>query len=297
VVAIVQQSQQETSAARAFWQSKMQEHPNIAGGLAIALEVVGFFLNGHFLVRLGQWLIRVAGYVAETALLFAVLWISGTSVAPGLVELVMSAQTMQYFVSVALLALALIPEIILGNAIVNALGHVQTATQQRTPVAWAWAGLFTLPTVLFLGLTAYTLNAMVQSGGNVVQASTGLVGLRCFAGWTYGLLAMVYAGVGRKMLSQGQLAVTPAQTETVSIEEPDGEPERNTTLHLVETGVETVSLEASEQIETTKPAPTASERAARIMKRHRNLTATELAKRADITPQYAGKLLKKQANG
>jgi hypothetical protein len=215
MAAIMQQPAQETSAARAFWQEKMQEHPNLAGLLAIAGEVAGWFLNGHFLVWLGQWVIRVSGYIAETALLFAVLWISGTSVAPHLIELVMSEQTMHYFVSVALVALALIPEIILANAIVNALSHIHTATQQRTPVAWAWAVLFTLPTLLFLGLTAYTLNTLVQSDGNFVQASAGLVGLRCFAGWTYGLLEMVYAGIGRKMVSQAQPVITPAPVQPV----------------------------------------------------------------------------------
>ncbi len=212
MAAIVQQQQtQETSAARAFWNSLMGKHPNWQGWLAIAGEVAGFFLNGHALIRFGQWVIRVTGSIAETALLFAVLWISGTSVAPHLVELVMSEQTMQYFVSVALIALALIPEIILANAIVNALSHIHTATQQRTPVAWAWAALFTLPTLLFLGLTAYTLNSLVANGGNFVQASAGLVGLRCFAGWIYGLLEMVYAGIGRRTLNQAQLIVTPAQ--------------------------------------------------------------------------------------
>src|SRR6266536_1402612 len=199
---IVQQQPQQESAARAFWNAKMQERPNLAGGLAIAGEVVGYFVNFHFLVALGRWVLRVGGYIAETALLFAVLWISGTSVAPGLVELVMSEKTMQYFVSVAVVALALIPEIILANAIINALGHVHTASQQKTVVGWIWATLFTLPTILFLVLTAVTLNRLTSNGGNFVEASKDMLGLRCFAGWTYGLLEMVYAGVGNRMVYQ-----------------------------------------------------------------------------------------------
>ena len=105
MAAIVQQqpaARSEESAARQFWREKMDEHPNSAGLLAIAGEVAGFFLNGHFIVALARWIIRVSGYVAESALLFAVLWISGTSVAPHLVVLVMSAKTMQSLVSVAL---------------------------------------------------------------------------------------------------------------------------------------------------------------------------------------------------
>jgi hypothetical protein len=201
----------EESAARQFWGEKMEAHPNIAGALAIAWEIAGFFLNGHCLVVFSRWILRVSGYVAESALLLAVLWISGSSVAPHLVELVMSEQTMQSFVSLALIALALIPEVILANAMVNALGHVQTATQKKTIVSWVWAALFLIPTLLFLLLTAYTLNTLVQSGGNFMQASTGMVGLRCFAGWSYGLLEMVYAGVGRRTVSQAQPILTPAQ--------------------------------------------------------------------------------------
>jgi hypothetical protein len=202
----------EESAARQFWREKMEKHPNLAGGLAIASEVAGFFLNGQVLIRFGQWMVRVTGSIAETALLFAVLWISATSVAPHLVELIMNEQTMQYLVWLALIVLALVPEVILANALVNALGHWHSVTlNRRNLLSWAWALLFTVPTALFLGLTAYTLNTLVANGGNFVQASTGLVGLRCFAGWTYGLLEMVYAGVGRTMINQVQPPITPAQ--------------------------------------------------------------------------------------
>ncbi|SRR6266487_1467904 len=202
----------EESAARRFWRSKMQKHPNLAGTLAIAGEVAGFFLNGHFIVALARWMIRVGGYVAESALLFAVLWISATSVAPDLIELVMSAKTMQYFVSVALIVLALIPEIILGNAIINAVGHWLLVERSRYNImAWVWALAFTIPTVLFLYLTAYTLNTLAANGGNFVKAGAGMIGLRCFAGWAYGLLEMVYAGVGRRMVSQAQAVITPVQ--------------------------------------------------------------------------------------
>jgi hypothetical protein len=372
MAAIMQQSvqAQETSAARAFWQSKMGEHPNVAGLLAIAGEVAGWFLNGHFLVWLGQKVISISGRVAETALLFAVLWISGTSVAPGLIELFMSAKTMQYLVWLALIVLALIPEIILGNSIINAAGHWQNVASERHNVmAWVWAILFTIPTVLFLILTALTLNALVSDGGNFVQASNGLVGMRCFAGWTYGLLALVYAGIGRKMVNQAQPIITPAQPVQPTpaqqidyqeiarqllplvvapiqqangdvIQELRGEIERLSeqivNLQAVQITAKSepveepeqeniVNLQAYREVQSdepeTRPKPritvnlkpersaarvepknepargngTAQEKAARILKRTPEITASELAKRAGCTPQYAGRLLKKQA--
>jgi 2-oxo-4-hydroxy-4-carboxy--5-ureidoimidazoline (OHCU) decarboxylase len=377
MAAIAQQSSEE-SAARRFWREKMAAHPNVAGGLAVAGEVAGFFLNGHFLVRLGQWVIRVSGSIAETALLFAVLWISGTSIAPGLVELFMSEKTMQSFVSVALIALALIPEIILANAIVRALGHIHTATQQKSPVSWAWAVLFTLPTALFLGLTGYTLNALVQSGGNVVQASAGLVGLRCFAGWAYGLLEMVYAGIGRRTLNQAQPTITPAhpppvqndyqeiarqllpliaqevrqalpdttgmgeqlQQLRVNLEdvttlllppsatksetspstpgnsaeyrslqdlETEDEPFVDTReQHVVHAANErpqaritqklsTTRAKSTAKMSTTNARVTARQKALQLLKKHPEMNATTLAKKAGITRQYASKILAEQA--
>jgi hypothetical protein len=376
-MAAIMQSQQssDVSAARAFWQSKMQKHPNIAGLLSITQEVAGFFLNGHFIVALARWIIRVSGYVAESALLFAVLWISATSVAPGLVELFMNAKLMQSLVSVALIVLALIPEIILANAIVNAAGHWLTVARDRHNVmAWTWAIAFTLPTLLFLFLTAYTLNTLAANGGNFVQASTGMVGLRCFAGWSYGLLEMVYAGIGRKMVGQAQPAITPAPVQPTPAQqidyqeiarqllptlrdelkqivpdttglveqlhqlrttvetlaarnmdesEPLDEPGQENILNLqsyrqvqnneplIETESEpkpriTVNLDELENepvIETkrepkrepTKGNGTAQERALRVLKKYPNASPSELAKRAGITPQYAGRILKQKA--
>jgi hypothetical protein len=364
----------EVSAARTFWQDKMQEHPTIAGLLAILGEVAGFFLNGHFIVALARWIIRVSGYIAESALLFAVLWISATSVAPGLIELFMSEKTMQSLVWLALIVLALIPEIILGNAIISVAGHWQAVASDRHNVmAWVWAIAFTLPTVLFLILTALTLNALASDGGTFVQASNGLVGMRCFAGWTYGLLALVYAGIGRKTLNQAQAIVTPAaQPVPVPVQtldyaeiahqllptlrnelkqangdvtqelhkemqahmaqlseqivnlvavqipaksEPVEEPVQEKIVNLQsyrevhddETADEpetrptpriTVNLQAAKSETKREPAKasgTAQEKAARILKRTPKITASELAKRAGCTPQYAGRLIKKQS--
>jgi hypothetical protein len=200
------------SAAVVFWNEMMKRHPKLHGWLAIAGAVLGFFLNGHFLVAAGRWVIQVSGYVAETALLFAVLWISGTSIAPSLIEIVMSKEIMAHLVMVALITLALIPEIILANAIINAVKHWITVGHDRRHVmSWVWAFLFTIPTLMFLALTAYTLNSLGSNGGNFVQASTDSLNFRMDAGWIYGLLEVVYAGV-RKLAPH--LAVFPQQKQT-----------------------------------------------------------------------------------
>jgi hypothetical protein len=192
----------QKSSAQEFWDSKMEAHPALHFVLSIICEVAGFFLNGHFLVFTGRWVIRVSGYVAETALLFAVLWISGTSVAPSLVELVMSKTFMDYLVMLAMVVLALIPEIILANAIINSIKQWMNVVQDhRRIMSWVWAILFTIPTCMFLVLTAITLNTLGAHNGNLVQISSDTLNFRMDAGWTYGLLEVVYAGV-KKLFPQ-----------------------------------------------------------------------------------------------
>lgn len=192
----------QKSSAQEFWDSKMEAHPALHFVLSIICEVAGFFLNGHFLVFIGRWVIRVSGHVAETALLFAVLWISGTSIAPSLVELVMSKTFMDYLVMLAMVTLALIPEIILANSIINSINQwMNVAQDRRRVISWVWAILFTLPTLMFLILTAITLNTLGANGGNLVKISSNTLNFRMDAGWTYGLLEVVYAGV-KKLFPQ-----------------------------------------------------------------------------------------------
>ncbi len=204
----------DNNQASIFWHQQMDKHPNLFGLLSTIGAVASFILNGHVIVWLGRWVIRVSGYVAETALLFAVLWITGTSVAPELITLFMKPNVMQYLVWLALVVLAIIPEIILANAIVNAVGHWLSVLHNRRSVnAWIWAIAFTVPTALFFVLTAITLNTLGANGGNIVKASASTVNLRVDAGWMYGLLELTYAGV-KKFLGP-QWANTPAAQPNV----------------------------------------------------------------------------------
>jgi len=215
----------EPGAAGAFWQGWMQRHRTLAGLLATIAAAFSFVFNGHIIVYSSRWVIRVCGYVAEGALLFAVLGISACSVAPKFVEVFISAALMQYLVWLALIVLSLIPEVLLFNAVIDAIGHwIIVKHRRRDPVAWSWACLFTVPTVLFFFLTAFTLNTVTAHGGNVIQASSSMLGLRCFTGWMYGLLQMVYAGVGRLSLQATEKSeqAQPQPVNTPSAQTPAG---------------------------------------------------------------------------
>ena len=105
------------------------------------VKVLDFVFNGHIVIFLIQWIIRVNGYIAEGSMLLAVLWISSAYVAPNLIELFMTAQSMQYVVSFALTVLALVPEIMLINAITNVVSHwidVKWECSAPNIIQWVW---------------------------------------------------------------------------------------------------------------------------------------------------------------
>src|SRR6266487_1730268 len=209
MAAIVEQSNEN-----AFWQQWLAHHPS-ANATYEASRFIGrqigrlfdFVFNGHILVSFVRWLVRVTGYTAESALMLAVLWITITSVAPMFVTLFMDQITMAKSISFTVIVLAIIPELILINALTNVIEHwlrvIQGNYQSRTArvFSWIWAIAFTIPTCLFLYLTSVTIHN-VQATGNFVQATTSMIDLRCYAGWAYAVLETLYATtrVGKRMM-------------------------------------------------------------------------------------------------
>jgi hypothetical protein len=296
--------------------------------IGIALS---FVFNGHIIVFAARWVIRVCGYVAESALLFAVLWISVTSVAPKLVELFIDEKTMQYILWLALVALALIPEVILGNAIIDVAKHwLQVARNRQSVMAWTWAILFTIPTVLFLILTALTLNMLAAANGNLVQASSSMLNVRCFAGWTYGLLSIVYVGIGQhnqptqatpdvqqpspvapvpsidlSTLEQQIATLTQQVTHLQQNVTPDAQSDASPSKEAKDSEQSAHDTDATSEGESDapnlrlvnkQPRPQskrgeAVKRAKGILAETPRITPTELAKRAGISRSYASQLI------
>src|SRR6266516_766436 len=282
----------EPSNGNAFWQQWFDRHAKaktIYEGLRLVGRYVGRFLdfvfNGHILVSFVRWLVRVTGYTAESALMLAVLWITITSVAPMFVTLFMDQITMAKSISFTVIVLAIIPELILINALTNVIEHwlrvIQGNYQSRTArvFSWIWAIAFTIPTCLFLYLTSVTIHN-VQATGNFVQATTSMIDLRCYAGWAYAVLETLYATtrVGKRMMegvADEDTEIAPAPRINVKLA-----PERK-------------RAKSSAKREPAKSSGTAQEKALRILKKYPDINAAELAKKAQITPQYASRILKK----
>jgi hypothetical protein len=203
MAAIPQQhtSTEEKSPARAFWDGLMEKHPNLHGILSITGSVLGFFLNGHAVVKAGHWVVMTAGRIAETALLFATLWITAVNIAPDFItQLAGGAGHVSTLNALSLMAFSLLPEIIVFSAIVITYEHWQRFFRDRraSNPAWVWGSLYTLPTGTFLIMTVVTLGSFVSRDGAAAHITGVAIVIRCLAGWFYALVELIYITLGKR---------------------------------------------------------------------------------------------------
>jgi len=191
----------EKSIARQFWDEQMEKHPKFHGTLSIIGEVTGFFLNGHAVVKAGHWLVVTDGRIAETALLFATLWVTAVNIAPNFItQIAGGANNVDTLNALSLMAFSLLPEIIVFSAIIITYEHWQRffRDQRASNPAWMWGCLYTLPTGTFIGMTIYTLCSFVSNHGAIAQITGLAIVIRCLAGWFYALIELVYVTLGRR---------------------------------------------------------------------------------------------------
>jgi uncharacterized membrane protein YhaH (DUF805 family) len=178
----------------------------VRGTLWIIGSVIGYFTGGHFIVSLGQWLILFCGRIAEIAMLASVLFLTANFVAHDFFSTRLGPDVIATGISLAILALSLLPEITLYSAVIVTISHWQDAFADRQALKhWAWAVIYSVPTLSFFGMTVYTISSMVSEGGHFQQATGVALVLRCLAGWLYGLIELIHAGMSKRRNRQGVL--------------------------------------------------------------------------------------------
>lgn len=185
--------QQETA-----WSQLMKKYPTIDLCLQAIGELIGYVINGHLLVDLGRWVVLTSGRIAETALLFATLWVTASSVAPDFVDKLPNGLP-GTFTNLSLMALTLLPEVVLYAAIVTSYIHWRNCIedQDHRVEHGVWAVMYTIPTLTFLGMTIFTICTFVDVG-HTVKATSDILTIRCLAGWGYGLVGLIHAAISRK---------------------------------------------------------------------------------------------------
>lgn len=199
-----------------YWAGWKDRHPSIVSWLGLIGSLIEFIFGGHFIVKLGHKVIMFAGRTAETAMLFAALWVSGMYIAPAFMTRVSFGQA-SLFSELSILSFTLLPEVILFSAIVVTYKHWYKAIAQKVKSSYVWGVLYILPTGAFFVMAVYTFCSFISSGEQAIFTATGQIKhadgwslvVRALSGWGYCLIGLVYNEISKIHPS----IATPASVE------------------------------------------------------------------------------------
>jgi|SRR5271157_22794 len=158
-------------------------------------------LSGQIVVDFVRHLIKVAGNIAESVFMLSAIYVTINNVAHPFLELIMPAVLITLLSQIAVIMLSVLPELVAANAIIKTYDHWNTAYIIKLRSEMLWAIAYTIPTVIFLTMTAITLASFTstENSATIIPTATGVaLSIRCLTGWYYGLLQMVYAERKRK---------------------------------------------------------------------------------------------------
>lgn len=148
------------------------------------------FLQWQWVKKFVYWIVVSAGTVAECIFLIASIWVSlNATVHPLMLKVLSEAQTFT-FSELSISAFTALPEIILGLAVVTTYGQIKAYCLHGRNSSLTWSILFGLPTLVFAGLTIWTLCASALQIGYIMPAF--LIATRVLAGYVYGFVTMLF---------------------------------------------------------------------------------------------------------
>lgn len=261
----------------------MNQWQEMTGGQR-AWWVAKYIIDGHLVVMIGRQVVLTAGRIAETVLLFATLWITANYVGPEYTAHLGNLATV--FTALALFTFTLLPEVILFTAIITTLKHFQDARAGKKGSLW-WGILNSIPTLIFLVMTIYTFISFVTSKGDMGTANTGLLAIRCLAGWSYPLIGLIHAGITDKHAPHQQVS-TLSGVSTVN----------STVNNSVNTSQLSTPTTTPRQLSTKVTSirgrvgmDAKKNRAIKIATDNPGIGATDLSRQAKISRQYATTVL------
>jgi len=148
------------------------------------------FLTWNWVKIFLYWLVTSAGTVAECVFLLASVWVSLNATVHALILQIMTEQTTITLTRLSISAFTCLPEIVLGLAL-----HTTYKLVKNWENEWVWAVLFSLPTLIFMLLTVWTLVCSSLEIG--YQLVDWMIATRVLAGYSYGVLSMMYVLIGQ----------------------------------------------------------------------------------------------------
>lgn len=183
-------TQQPSKKARVFWPA-CQKY-TLLTVKAIAKSLFTWSWSKSLL----YWLIVSGGTMAELAFLIGSIWMSlNATVHPFILMFVSEAET-RYLSFLATSAYVALPELIMPLAVVITINHIRVYIYNRKN--WnelVWTVLYGIPSVFFVGLSAYTIGESVASIGFIMPEP--LVIIRALAGYLFASTSLLYWQLGK----------------------------------------------------------------------------------------------------
>lgn len=198
-------------------------------GLVPAHTGKGFWYNVRtwaWTRSLLHWIILSAGTMSEFAFLLASLWVSVNANVHAFITQVLGVPEgmTQNITSLATTAYIALPECIVGLAMVITISHVRMVLynrRHRVKDWWpgVWVVLYGGPTLVFLGLSLYTLGSAVA---NVTfEMPKELVVARALAGYIFAFTSLLYTQIGtpqeQDRLAEKDVSIARWQSETARL--------------------------------------------------------------------------------
>jgi FtsH-binding integral membrane protein len=159
-----------------------------------------YIVRFKWVTALSSWAITSAGTVAESAFIFAPLWLLICASVPHFVLLFISEQMKENISSFADTLLVGIPELILFAAIVNVFERIAVLRYERKGLfedgmKLSWVLAFGIPTLTFVLVTGVTL---WYAMGNInFELPMWVVQLRGLMSFWYGAAMVLYGRLGK----------------------------------------------------------------------------------------------------
>jgi hypothetical protein len=161
--------------------------------------IFDYIFGGHIIVKTWQKALIKAGYISEGALGVAGLWaLANHALHNFLVMNPLTNSIIDPMNAFTMGSFTLIPDLILASAIIVTINRYRAMVKKEGSDAWLWAVAYTIPTIIFACLTAYTLSTVnsLAGGGDmskVIYATGTELQIRVLSAYFYGLIEILYA--------------------------------------------------------------------------------------------------------
>jgi DNA-binding protein H-NS len=160
-----------------------------------SLSTALYILSWEWVKSFLYWLVVSAGTISECVFLMASLWISVNATVHPLMLKVVSEAVSETLSQLSVASFTSLPEIIVGLAFVTTYGHIKSYCLHKKKSSLTWGILFGLPTIVFMGLSLWTLGSSSLHIG--YEMPPFIIATRALSGYLYGFLSMLFVLIGK----------------------------------------------------------------------------------------------------